>query len=171
MHTYNSMSDLSVKSFVDKEIAVQFADAARSRGDIVVFTNGCFDLLHKGHRFLLKMARREGDCLIVGLNSDKSVRRLKGERRPVQSEKKRAEALLAKDAVDLVTLFNEETPMELIQLIKPDILVKGSDYNAEEIIGADLIQARGGRLVTVPLLSGFSTTEIIQARSADKSSA
>ncbi|MBH30798.1 MAG: D-glycero-beta-D-manno-heptose 1-phosphate adenylyltransferase [Candidatus Marinimicrobia bacterium] len=164
------MPDLLMKSSVDKKTAVQIATAARSRGDIVVFTNGCFDLLHKGHRFLLEAARKEGDYLIVGLNSDESVRQLKGEGRPVRSEKERAKVLLATDAVDLVTLFKEETPMELIRLIKPDVLVKGGDYRPEEIIGADVVKGRGGRLVTIPLLSGFSTTEIIEGRSEGKSS-
>ena len=156
------MSDLSVKSPVDKETAVQFAAAARSKGDIVVFTNGCFDLLHNGHRFLLEAARQEGDCLIVGLNGDESVRQLKGEGRPVQSEWERAKALLAINEVDLVTLFSEETPMELIHGIRPDVLVKGGDYRSEEIVGADVVKGKGGRLVTVPLMPGFSTTKIIE---------
>ncbi|MEE2877283.1 MAG: D-glycero-beta-D-manno-heptose 1-phosphate adenylyltransferase [Candidatus Neomarinimicrobiota bacterium] len=147
--------------YLEREAAVQFAAGIRSRGGNVVFTNGCFDLLHKGHLTLLKSARREGDCLIVGLNSDESVRRLKGKGRPVQSESERAEALLATDVVDLVTLFAEETPLELIRKIQPDILVKGGDYEIDEIVGADVVEGRRGRVVTVPLLPGFSTTDII----------
>ncbi len=124
----------------DREASVQFAADARSKGKTVVFTNGCFDLLHKGHLSLLAAARREGDSLIVGLNSDESVRRLKGDGRPVQSERERAEALLATDAVDLVTIFAEETPLELIRQIEPDVLVKGGDYRREEIVGADVVE-------------------------------
>ena len=142
----------------DREASVQFAADARSKGKTVVFTNGCFDLLHKGHLSLLAAARREGDSLIVGLNSDESVRRLKGDGRPVQSERERAEALLATDAVDLVTIFAEETPLELIRQIEPDVLVKGGDYRREEIVGADVVEGREGRVVTVPLLPGYSTT-------------
>ena len=142
----------------DRKTAVQFVADARSRGETVVFTNGCFDLLHKGHLSLLAAARREGDSLIVGLNSDESVRRLKGDGRPVQSERERAEALLATDAVDLVTIFAEETPLELIRQIEPDVLVKGGDYRREEIVGADVVEGREGRVVTVPLLPGYSTT-------------
>lgn len=134
----------------------------------MVFTNGCFDLLHKGHLSLLAAARQEGDYLIVGLNSDGSVRKLKGAGRPVQSERERAEALLATEEVDLVTIFAEETPLELIGSIEPDVLVKGGDYSPDEIVGGDVVEGRGGRVVTVPLLPGFSTTAAVGHDSRQK---
>ena len=140
------------------------ATEARDAGNIVVFTNGCFDLLHSGHVTLLEIASGEGDLLIVGLNSDSSVTRLKGEGRPVQSEAERAEALLEIEAVNVVTIFSEDTPLELIDSIKPDVLVKGGDYSSDEIVGADIVLSRGGEVVRVPLLEGISTTRIIKER-------
>ena len=140
------------------------ATEARDAGNIVVFTNGCFDLLHSGHVTLLEVAVGEGDLLIVGLNSDSSVRRLKGEGRPVQPEVARAEALLKIEEVNVVTIFSENTPLELIDSIKPDVLVKGGDYSRDEIVGADIVLSRGGEVVRVPLLEGISTTRIIKER-------
>ena len=140
------------------------AAEARDAGNIVVFTNGCFDLLHSGHVTLLEVAAGEGDLLIVGLNSDSSVRRLKGEGRPVQPEVERAEALLEIEEVHIVTIFSENTPLELIDSIKPDVLVKGGDYSRDEIVGADIVLSRGGEVVRVPLLQGISTTRIIKER-------
>jgi D-beta-D-heptose 7-phosphate kinase/D-beta-D-heptose 1-phosphate adenosyltransferase len=120
--------------------------------------------LHKGHVALLEAATREGDLLIVGLNSDDSVRRLKGEGRPVQLQAERAEALQKVEAVDVVTIFSEDTPLKLIENIKPDVLVKGEDYSSEEIVGADIVLSRGGEVVRVPLLDGVCTTQIIKER-------
>ena len=140
------------------------ATEARDAGNIVVFTNGCFDLLHSGHVTLLEVAAGEGDLLIVGLNSDSSVRCLKGEGRPVQPEVERAEALLEIEEVNVVTIFSENTPLELIDSIKPDVLVKGGDYSSDEIVGADIVLSRGGEVVRVPLLEGISTTRIIKER-------
>jgi rfaE bifunctional protein nucleotidyltransferase chain/domain len=129
----------------------------------VVFTNGVFDLLHPGHVELLEAARREGECLIVGLNSDSSVRRLgKGSNRPINPEGSRARVLAGLAAVDCVVLFDEETPLNLIQLLKPDVLVKGADYSREGIVGADFVESEGGRVVRVPLVSGYSTTSIVE---------
>jgi D-glycero-beta-D-manno-heptose 1-phosphate adenylyltransferase len=129
----------------------------------VVFTNGVFDLLHPGHVELLEAARREGDCLIVGLNSDTSVRRLeKGSNRPINAEAARARVLAGLAAVDCVVLFDEETPLNLIQQLKPDVLVKGADYKREGIVGADFVESGGGRVVRVPLVSGYSTTSIVE---------
>ena len=145
------------------------ATEARDGGNIVVFTNGCFDLLHSGHVTLLEVAAGEGDLLIVGLNSDSSVRRLKGEERPVQSEVERAEALLEIEEINVVTIFSENTPLELIDSIKPDVLVKGGDYSSDEIVGADIVLSRGGEVVRVPLLEGISTTRIIKERVGKKS--
>lgn len=128
----------------------------------VVFTNGVFDLLHQGHVELLEAARCEGTALIVGVNSDASVRRLeKGPGRPVNEETARARVLAALSAVDCVVLFHADTPLELIQQLHPDILVKGADYSREAIVGADLVEARGGRVVRVPLVGGFSTSSIV----------
>jgi D-beta-D-heptose 7-phosphate kinase/D-beta-D-heptose 1-phosphate adenosyltransferase len=129
----------------------------------VVFTNGVFDLLHPGHVELLEAARREGTALIVGINSDLSARRLeKGPQRPVTGEAARARVVAALAAVDCVILFDEDTPLRLIQSLEPDVLVKGADYSRAAIVGADLVEARGGRVVRIPLVSGFSTTAIVE---------
>lgn len=129
----------------------------------VVFTNGVFDLVHPGHVELLEAARREGAALIVGLNSDASVRRLnKGSGRPVVSEGDRARVLAAFAAVDCVVLFEEETPLELIKSLLPDVLVKGADYPRDRIVGADWIEGRGGRVVRIPLVEGFSTSSLVE---------
>jgi rfaE bifunctional protein nucleotidyltransferase chain/domain len=135
---------------------------ARQAG-AVVFTNGVFDLLHPGHVELLEVARREGAALIVGLNSDASVRRLgKGADRPVTPETARARVLAGLAAVDCVVLFDEDTPLELITQLQPDVLVKGADYSRDAIVGGDLVESRGGRVVRVPLVHGFSTSSIVE---------
>jgi D-glycero-beta-D-manno-heptose 1-phosphate adenylyltransferase len=129
----------------------------------VVFTNGVFDLLHPGHVELLEAARREGSALIVGVNSDASVRQLgKGRDRPLNGEAARVRVLAGLAAVDCVVLFDEDTPLELIQQLAPDVLVKGADYVRSAIVGADLVESRGGRVVRVPLVSGFSTSAIVE---------
>lgn len=129
----------------------------------VVFTNGVFDLVHPGHVELLEKARAEGDSLIVGLNSDASVRRLgKGSERPLVPQAARARVLAGFAAVDCVVLFDEDTPLQLIQALTPDVLVKGADYTVDKIVGADIVQAGGGRVVRVPIVSGFSTTNIVE---------
>ena len=135
---------------------------ARQPGPIV-FTNGAFDLLHPGHVELLEAARREGAALIVGVNSDASVRRLgKGADRPVTPEAARARVLAGLAAVDCVVLFDEDTPLELITRLQPDVLVKGADYSRDAIVGGDLVESRGGRVVRVPLVHGFSTSSIVE---------
>jgi rfaE bifunctional protein nucleotidyltransferase chain/domain len=135
----------------------------RSVAGPVVFTNGVFDLLHPGHVELLEAARREGAALVVGVNSDASVRRLgKGEARPVTAEAARARVLAGLAAVDCVVLFDEDTPLALIQALQPDVLVKGADYSREDIVGADWVEARGGRVVRVPLLAGYSTSALVE---------
>ena len=135
---------------------------ARQPGPIV-FTNGAFDLLHPGHVELLEAARREGAALIVGLNSDASVRRLgKGADRPVTPEAARARVLAGLAAVDCVVLFDGDTPLELITRLQPDVLVKGADYSRDAIVGGDLVESRGGRVVRVPLVHGFSTSSIVE---------
>jgi D-beta-D-heptose 7-phosphate kinase/D-beta-D-heptose 1-phosphate adenosyltransferase len=129
----------------------------------VVFTNGVFDLLHPGHVELLEAARREGAALIVGVNSDASVRRLrKGDERPVAVDMARVRVLAALAAVDCVVLFDEDTPLALIQALEPDVLVKGADYSRDSIVGADWVEARGGRVVRVPLLAGYSTSALVE---------
>ena len=129
----------------------------------VVFTNGVFDLLHPGHVELLEAARREGAALVVGVNSDASARRLaKGSGRPVAGQDARARVVAGLAAVDCVILFEEETPLELIRALAPDVLVKGADYARDRIVGADWIEERGGRVVRVPLLPGFSTSALVE---------
>ncbi len=128
----------------------------------VVFTNGVFDLLHPGHIDVLCGARAEGAALIVGINSDASVRRLKGPDRPVRSAPERAQVLAALEAVDVVVVFDEDTPHALVQLLLPDVIVKGGDYSPDTIVGAAEVSARGGRVVVIPLTPGQSTTSIIE---------
>ena len=132
------------------------------QGGPVVFTNGVFDLLHPGHVELLEAARREGTALVVGVNSDASVRRLgKGPDRPVNDAAARSRVLAGLAAVDSVVIFDEDTPLELIQQLAPDVLVKGADYPRSAIVGADLVESRGGRVLRVPLVTGFSTSNIV----------
>jgi rfaE bifunctional protein nucleotidyltransferase chain/domain len=127
----------------------------------VVFTNGCFDILHKGHVDYLSRAASLGDRMIVGLNSDKSVSEIKGPNRPIQDEASRAEIMASLFFVDAVVLFDEETPFNLINFLKPDILVKGSDYTIDKIVGADVVMANGGRVETINFIDGYSTTNIV----------
>ena len=142
--------------------AARWADATRRAGRRVVFTNGVFDLLHPGHVRYLQAARGEGDVLIVAVNSDRSVRANKGESRPVVPEAERAEVLAALACVDAVTIFDDETPAGIIRLVQPDILVKGADWGADNIVGRDVVEARGGRVVRVDISPGFSTTELVK---------
>ncbi|MGH7605669.1 MAG: D-glycero-beta-D-manno-heptose 1-phosphate adenylyltransferase [Gemmatimonadaceae bacterium] len=134
----------------------------------VAFTNGVFDLLHPGHIDLLTAARATANVLVVGINSDESVRRLKGASRPIRSESERAYVLAAVEAVDLVVVFSEDTPLELIKLLEPDVIVKGGDYTEDSIVGASEVRRRGGKVVVVPLTPGQSTTAIIGKFSESK---
>jgi len=134
----------------------------RFKGKTIVFSNGCFDVLHLGHVEYLTKARDLGNILIVGLNSDDSVHRIKGAHRPVNNEEARAISLAAFSFVDCVILFGEDTPYELIKLVQPDILVKGKDYEGKEIVGSDVVKARGGQVVTIELTKGYSTTHTIE---------
>ena len=151
-----------------KKIALSAENASRLlnmwkfRNEKIVFTNGCFDIIHRGHIEYLAKAASLGTKLIVGLNTDASVRRLKGENRPVNDERGRALALASLLFVDEVILFNTDTPRELIEFIQPDVLVKGGDYRPEDIVGNDIVTARGGQVVTIPLVEGYSTTSIIE---------
>lgn len=134
----------------------------RSLGKRIIFTNGVFDLLHPGHLRYLKKARALGDVLVVGLNSDNSVRRNKGNNRPILPENERVKLVAALEMVDYVTVFEEDTPFELITAIQPDVLVKGGDYHLHDIVGRDAVEARGGKVLTIPFEEGFSSSEIIE---------
>lgn len=133
------------------------------RSERVVFTNGCFDLLHVGHVTYLHEARQLGDRLVVGLNSDASVRRLKGSGRPLVEERARATVLAALASVDAVTLFDEDTPAALVEALVPDVLVKGGDYRVEDVVGAGTVQEAGGDVVILPFVEGFSTTALVDS--------
>src|SRR5262245_21776211 len=144
------------------DAATRFAQQVRPLGGTVVFTNGVFDLLHPGHVRYLQDARALGDALIVGLNSDRSVRSNKGSERPITPESERAEILLALECVDAVVIFDDDTPAEIIKRVQPDVLVKGADWGPDNIVGRDTVEARGGRVVRMPLLEGYSTTELLR---------
>jgi D-glycero-beta-D-manno-heptose 1-phosphate adenylyltransferase len=145
-----------------KEELNTLLNVLKFKGKKVVFSNGCFDILHRGHIEYLAKAASFGDCMIIGLNTDASVKRLKGKNRPVQDEISRSQVIAALHFVDYVVLFDEDTPYELISYLKPNILVKGSDYKENEIVGADVVKANGGKVVTVDLVDGYSTTSIIE---------
>jgi rfaE bifunctional protein nucleotidyltransferase chain/domain len=137
-------------------------DILRATGKKIVFTNGCFDIIHTGHTRYLAIARSFGDLLVVAVNSDASVRTIKGDKRPINAQAERAETLAALASVDFVTIFDEPDPHKVISAIQPDVLVKGGDWPIEKIIGRDVVEARGGRVVNVPYVKGASTTEIIE---------
>jgi len=139
----------------------------RASGETIVFTNGCFDLLHVGHITLLEDCRRFGSKLVLGLNSDASVTRLKGPTRPIVSERERARVMAALAAIDAVVLFEDDTPLELIKRLKPDVLVKGGDYTAETVVGYQEMVASGGRVEIVPTVEGFSTTNMVKKLSGE----
>ncbi len=146
---------------LDRVEALRRRAAARALSQTFVFTNGCFDILHPGHITLLHQARQQGQYLMVGLNSDRSVRGLKGEGRPVQDEGSRAAVLSALADVDGVVLFDEETPLELIRELMPDVLVKGGDYRPDQVVGRDVVEKCGGRVAIVPLVPGQSSSSIV----------
>ncbi|MGH7845550.1 MAG: D-glycero-beta-D-manno-heptose 1-phosphate adenylyltransferase [Candidatus Binatia bacterium] len=134
----------------------------KESGKKIVFTNGCFDLLHRGHLHLLREARRMGDLLVVAINTDHSVRQLKGSRRPILSLEERAEFLAALEMVDYVTSFDDADPCRLIQDLQPDVLVKGGDWSRDQVVGRELVEAKGGRVQVIPYLEGYSTTKILE---------
>jgi D-beta-D-heptose 7-phosphate kinase/D-beta-D-heptose 1-phosphate adenosyltransferase len=150
------------EKIVDRKALIAARQRLRDHGRRVVFTNGCFDLLHPGHVHYLTEARALGDALIVALNSDASVRRLKGEGRPILNETERAEVMAALAAVDWVTVFDEDTPRQLIAALLPDVLVKGGDWPIEQIVGREEVEAAGGRVLSLPYREGCSTTDIIE---------
>jgi rfaE bifunctional protein nucleotidyltransferase chain/domain len=140
----------------------RIADQARRDGKTVVLTNGCFDLLHRGHVHILREAKALGDILIVAINSDRSVKAIKGPSRPVLSQSDRTELLAAMEMVDYVALFDEPDPYDLIAAVRPNVLVKGGDWGSDQIVGADIVKRNGGKVAVIPYLKGFSTTEIIE---------
>ncbi|HEY7450362.1 MAG TPA: D-glycero-beta-D-manno-heptose 1-phosphate adenylyltransferase [Vicinamibacterales bacterium] len=141
--------------------ALAWVARLRHHGQQIVFTNGVFDILHPGHVRYLQEARRHGDALIVAINSDRSVRSVKGEGRPIVPQAERAEVLAALLPVDAVVVFDEDTPFQIVSLLQPDVLVKGADWAADRIVGREIVEARGGRVVRVPIAEGYSTSAII----------
>ena len=154
-----------MKEFIDKikplSVLKERLEGLRKE-KIIVFTNGCFDILHPGHIRYLYEAKRLGDILVVGVNSDDSIRRIKGEQRPIMDERARSEMLSVLPFVDFITIFDEDTPYNLIKEIRPHILVKGGDWEEDRIVGADIVRALGGRVVRIPYIEGYSTTSIIE---------
>jgi D-glycero-beta-D-manno-heptose 1-phosphate adenylyltransferase len=157
-----SFHDRLKDKVVDAVNGSRIVTGLKLKGRKIVFTNGCFDILHAGHVDYLTKARDMGNFLVLGLNTDSSVKQLnKGLNRPVNNQDARCAVLAALASVDLIVLFDEETPYELIKTIQPDVLVKGSDYKPEDIVGKDIVEANGGKVVTVALLQGYSTTAVI----------
>jgi len=155
------MSRCDPPKLLSRSEAAAFAASARAAAKTIVFTNGVFDLLHPGHVRYLQQARALGDVLVVAANADASVRRNKGDHRPVTNEAERAELLAALACVDAVTVFDEDTPAEVIRAIQPDVLVKGADWPADQIVGRDTVEARGGRVVRIAVEAGYSTSALI----------
>ena len=149
------------KIFADKTATVQTISQWAEEGKRIVFTNGCFDIVHKGHIDYLYEASKLADKMVIGLNTDDSVRQLKGEGRPVNNNEARALIIAALGFVDMVVFFEEETPKELIEAVQPDVLTKGSDYIAKDIVGYDTVMSKGGKVTTIDLTDGFSTTALI----------
>ena len=155
-----SYEDIRAKIISPESLSELFTDSYRKQ-NTMVFTNGCFDLLHRGHIYYLSRARELGDVLVLGLNSDESVSRLKGPGRPVNDQQSRAEVLGGLAFVDYIVIFSEDTPLKLITSLRPHILIKGGDYKADEIVGYKEVLSWGGRVETIPLLEGYSTSSII----------
>lgn len=153
---------MTESKILSREEAKKQVEHWQAEGKKIVFTNGCFDIVHLGHIDYLEKAQALGDKLVLGLNTDASVQRLKGETRPVVNEYARARMMSAMSFIDAVTLFDEETPKELIETLCPNILVKGDDYTVENIVGANFVMARGGEVKTISLVKGYSTSAIIQ---------
>ncbi len=156
----SSLKKINTKFFSLEDLIVQ-SDKWKKNREKIVFTNGCFDIIHRGHIEMLSHASMLGNKLIVGLNSDSSIRNLKGESRPILDEESRGILLAALAFIDAVILFSEETPLNIISSLKPDILVKGGDYQTNEIIGHKVVQENGGEVVIIPFINGFSTSSII----------
>ncbi len=162
MHLVSSIVAMSMNKIKSLSEIIPLRTDLRERGKKLVFTNGCFDILHVGHVRYLNQARSLGDALIVGINSDRSVREIKGEPRPIVPEADRAEVIAALASVDYVVIFDEPTPRQLIDAIVPDVLVKGADWDVSEIVGRNTVEDAGGVVRNIPLVEGASTTEIIR---------
>ena len=150
------------EKILERELMKEMVESLKKEGKKIVFTNGCFELLHIGHVRYLQAARAEGDVLVVGVNSDHSVRQIKGPKRPVVPEHERAEVLTSLACVDFVSLFDEPNPREMIRSLLPDVLVKGADWAEDAIVGRDIVEAHGGMVVRIPLTQSASTTNIIE---------
>lgn len=159
---------LKRKIFKNPKDLERFLHIWRFKNYKIVFTNGCFDIIHRGHIEYLLEASKLGDILILGLNTDDSIKRIKGEGRPIQDQKTRAIVLAAYSFINAIVLFDEETPLELIKFVRPNILVKGGDYKKEEIVGYDFVNSYGGEVVVLPYIEGYSTTDIIKKISLSK---
>jgi len=157
----NKLEIIKNKIYTAKEDAFATLQTWRFKDEKIVFTNGCFDIVHRGHLEYLAEAANLGHKLVMGLNTDASVQRLKGPNRPINDEYSRALLLASLGFIDMVVFFDEETPYDLIKFVQPDVLVKGSDYNAEDIVGYDIVKAKGGEIVTQDFIEGFSSTGII----------
>ncbi len=153
---------MGAEKIVSRETLLVLLKEHRRQGRRIVFTNGCFDILHAGHVRYLAQARRLGDVLVVALNTDRSVRSIKGPDRPVVRQEERAFVMAGLESVDYVTFFDDETPLSLIEALQPDILVKGGDWKADSVVGGDVVRSRGGDVVILPYLEGASTTNIIE---------
>ncbi|MFH1441560.1 MAG: D-glycero-beta-D-manno-heptose 1-phosphate adenylyltransferase [Candidatus Omnitrophota bacterium] len=153
------MSGSKIKSL--KQLS-KTALSLKSKGKKIVFTNGCFDILHFGHVYYLQQAKKQGDILIVGLNSDTSIKRIKGKNRPIVCQQDRAKVLAGLESVDYIVIFNEDTPLKTISAIKPDVLIKGSDWQKNNIVGSEVVSQYGGKVATIKLAKGRSTTNIIE---------
>ena len=156
------MSNNVSQKILERETLANTLEPLRSAGKRIVFTNGCFDILHVGHVRYLKNAKNEGDVLVVGLNTDRSVREIKGPKRPIVPEKDRAEVLASLECIDFVTLFDEPDPFVTIERVMPHVLVKGADWEEQGIIGKEIVEANGGRVARIPLVEGSSTSGIIK---------
>ena len=152
---------MTTDKIIERGRLIPIINDLKQKGKQVVFTNGCFDLLHVGHLRYLRQARQEGDLLVLGLNTDRSVRELKGMSRPFVPEEERAELLAALSIIDYIVIFDEQTPLDLIKNIKPDVLVKGGDWEREDIVGGKEVEADGGRVVVIPEIPGRSTSNLV----------
>jgi D-beta-D-heptose 7-phosphate kinase/D-beta-D-heptose 1-phosphate adenosyltransferase len=153
------LSGTKIKKLADLK---KICDRLRRKGKKIVFTNGCFDIIHYGHVMYLEKAKAIGECLIVALNSDRSVRKIKGENRPINNETDRSKVLAGLESVDYVVIFSENDPLTVIKALRPDILVKGSDWKSKVIVGADFVKSQGGKVATIPLARGRSTSNLIK---------
>ena len=153
---------MTKKRILNLNEILTYRETLRKVKKTIVFTNGCFDIIHFGHIKYLFEAAKLGDTLLVAVNSDSSVRKLKGEKRPIFPQEERTEILASLECVDFVTIFEEETPFNIIKSIVPDVLVKGGDYKIDDIVGKDVVEKNGGKVVTIPYIEGYSTTEILK---------